>query len=174
MPGVFTNVHLATILEVVALLLVWFVLFRVAHLLLMVVRHGPLIGWAIGPMGVTILFLHEPSVLFLWLDVLIPAAVSGLTVYLGLFTPLSPLSLPHILPVEIVIVAAGVLITSTGDLVNAVRDIRHPLWGEARVLRNIQLLRAAYAKIYFTPFGYSYLNDHFNSSPTDLLRLLQG
>jgi len=46
------------------------------------------------------------------------------------------------------------------------------LWGEARILRTIQNLRATWARIYFTPFGYSYVRDRFGANPTELLQAL--
>jgi hypothetical protein len=74
--------------------------------------------------------------------------------------------------IEAFVIVCGVLIISTTDIVNALRDLRHPLWGEARVLRSIQTLRTSCAKIHFTPFGYSYLSDHFGSNPAELLQAI--
>jgi hypothetical protein len=108
----------------------------------------------------------------IWLDVLGPALVSGGVLYMGLFTSLSPVTLPQHPLVPVVVIACGVLLSSTGDFVNAWRDLRHPLWGEARILRSIQFLRATWARIHFTPFGHSYLSDHFKTTPTDLLQAL--
>jgi hypothetical protein len=172
MPGAFTTIHITNPLGVILFVILWFVLVKCVHLLLTLWRHDPLLGWAIGPLGVTIMFLHEPSVLYIWLDVLCPAFVSATVVYIGLFTPAAPLTLPHVPLLETLAVACGVALSSTGDLLNALRDLRHPLWGEARVLRSIQWLRATWARIHFTPFGYSYLSDHFGSNPTDLLQAL--
>src|SRR5216684_3469716 len=72
--------------------------------------------------------------------------------------------------VKILVIAVGVLLTSTGDFLDAMRDLRYPLWGEARILRSIQLLCARWATIHFTPFGLSYLRENFGSNPTDLLQ----
>ena len=172
MPHIPTSFHVTSYLGLAAFLVLWLVFFRCAHLFLTIFRHGPLVGWAIGPLGVTVLFLHEPPALYIWLDVLCPAIVSGTVLYVGLFTSLSPVTLPHSPFIEILIISCGVLITSTGDLINALQDVRHPLWGEARILRNMQNLRTTWAKIHFTPFGYTYLRDHFGSSPTDLMQAL--
>jgi hypothetical protein len=157
-------------LGLVVLLVLWLTLFECAHILTTLLRRGPLIGWAISPFGVTLMCLHEPSLFYLWLNVLCPAFVSGSVLYLGLFTSLSPLALPRGPLVEILVITAGVLFTSTTDFLNALRDMRHPLWGEARILRNIQNLRATWARIYFTPFGYSYVRDRFGANPTELLQ----
>ena len=172
MPDMFAGVHVNNVLGLLTLLVLWIVLFKCAHMLMLLLRRAPLIGWAIGPLGITLMCLHEPSTLFIWLDVVCPALVSGGILYLGLFTYLSPVVLPHHPVVQVLIIGCGVLITSTGDLINALHDLRHPLWGEARILRNMQNLRATWARIHFTPFGYSYVHDHFGSNPTDLLQAL--
>jgi hypothetical protein len=71
---------------------------------------------------------------------------------------------------EIVVIAIGTLILSTKDFLNMVLDLRYPLWGEARILRSIQYLRASCSTIHFTPFGLSYLRDHFDFTPADMLQ----
>ncbi len=172
MSGITANVHILNAVGLVVLLVLWIVLFKCTHVLMTLLRNDPLIGWAVGPLGVTIMSLHEPSLLYIWLDVLCPALVSGSILYVGLFTSLSPVELSHHPLVQIVVVTCGVLLTSAADIVNAFRDLRHPLWGEARILRNIQLLRATWTKVHFTPFGNSYLTDHFGFNPSDLLQVL--
>ena len=171
MPGLLASIHIFNPLGLVVLLILWIVLFKGAHILLPLLRHDPLIGWAVGPLGVTIMSLHEPSLFYIWLDVLCPACISGGVLYIGLFTRFAPLSLPHFPLVQILTVACGVLLTSTLDVVNAFRDVRHPLWGEARILRTILLFRVTWAKVHFTSFGQSYLSNHFGFSPTDLLQV---
>ncbi|MBV8695821.1 MAG: hypothetical protein JO125_09610 [Chloroflexi bacterium] len=172
MLGTLVGIHITNFLGLTMLLVLWIILFKFTHLLIMLLRHEPLIGWAIGPLGITIMSLHEPTAFYIWLDVLCPALVSAALLHLGLFTSLSPITLPHRPLIEIITIAIAVLLTSTGDVLNALRDLRYPLWGEARILRSIQTVRATWAKIHFTPFGYSYLNDHFGANPTDLLQAL--
>jgi hypothetical protein len=166
------NVHGVNVPGLVLLLLLWILLFKGTRLLVMLFRHDPLVGWAIGPLGITIMFVHEPSVLFIWLSMLCPAIVSGSVLYVGFFTSLSPVTLSHTLIMQVIVIGCGVLLSIIGDIFNVFQDLRHPLWGEARMLRSIQWLRATWARVHFTPFGYSYLNDHFGSSPTDLWQAL--
>lgn len=172
MHGLLSSVHVSNLPGLLGLLGLWIILFEGTHLLLSLLRHEPLIGWAVGPFGFTPLYLREPSTLYILLNVFLPALVSGFVLYIGLFTSIAPISLPHDLFLEVVIIAAGILITSTGDAMNTLRDLRYPLWGEARILRNIQTLRASWASIHFTPFGSSYLREQFGSNPTDLLSSL--
>ena len=166
------SVHGVNVPGLILLLLLWLLLFKGARLLVMLFRHDPLVGWAIGPLGITIMFVHEPTMLFIWLSVLCPAIVSGSVLYVGLFTSLSPVTLSHTLVMQVVGMGCGVLLSIAGDVFKVFQDHRYPLWGEARMLRSIQWLRATWARVHFTPFGYSYLNDHFGSSPTDLWQAL--
>jgi hypothetical protein len=172
MPVVLSGIHVANLLSLVVFLVLWIVLFECAHVLVTALRHGPLIGWAVGPLGVTVMFLQEPSTLYIWLNVLFPALVSGFVLYFGLFTSLSPITIKNHTLIKVVVIAVGVLLTSTVDFVNALRDVRYPLWGEARILRSLQLLQTSWARIHFTPFGLSYLRDHFGSNPTDLFQVM--
>ncbi|HLH60367.1 MAG TPA: hypothetical protein VKV20_01685 [Ktedonobacteraceae bacterium] len=171
MPTSMTGIHITNILGFIALLLVWIVLCEIAKMLVLLLRNDPLIGWAIGPLGISALFLSEPSIAYIIFKALFPALVSGCILYFGLFTTFpEPIVVPHHPFIEILVVAAGVLLTSTGDFLNALRDIRYPLWGEARILRTLQSMRASWATIHFTAFGLSYLRDHFHSTPTDILQ----
>jgi hypothetical protein len=164
-------VHITSLLGLLGFLVLWIMLFECAHILVALLRHDQLIGWAISPLGVTTLFLREPSLLYILLDTFFPAAVSGSALYIGLFTSLtSPLAISRYPWLEIVVIAAGILITSTKDFLNMFRDLRYPLWGEARILRSILYLRPGWARIHFTPFGLSYLHDHFNFTPADMLQ----
>lgn len=173
MPGASMNIHVTSIPGLVGFLVLWIVLFECAKLLAMVLRSDPLIGWAIGPLGISTLFLSEPSVVFIVFNALFPALVSGSTLYIGLFSAVSgPIILPHQPLIIIFVIVLGVLITSGGDFLNALRDLRYPLWGEARILRSIQFLRASWATIHFTSFGLVYLREHFGSNPRELLQAL--
>lgn len=175
MPGTMNmeSVHITNILGLIAFAVAWLVLFETTHMLLALGRNDRLIGWAIGPLGITTLFLREPSTLFILLNAFIPAIVSACFLYFGLFTAFpSPIAIPHHPLIEIIVVAVGVFITSAKDFGNALRDLRYPLWGEARILRSIQNLRASWASVHFTAFGLSYLRDNFDSNPNDLLKAL--
>jgi len=176
MPGASTSdmhIHITSLFGLVGFVVLWLGLVGGTRILLNALRSAPLIGWAIGPFGLSTLFLHEPSAGFVLLHALLPALVSGGVLYLGLFTSLpSPLALPHDFFAIVSALCSGIIVSSLGDWINALRDLRYPLWGEARVLRNLQYLHASWASIHFTPFGHSYLREHFGSNPTELLQAL--
>ena len=171
MSGTIASLYVTSIPRLIAYVFIWIILVECARILVRLYRNDQLVGWAVGPLGVSTLYLSEPSPVFILFNALFPAVVSAFVLYLGLFTALpSPLALPRNPLVEILVITLGVFITSTVDFLDALRDLRYPLWGEARILRNIQLLSASWASIHFTPFGLSYLREHFGSSPTDLLQ----
>jgi hypothetical protein len=175
MPGAIASLYVTSIPKLVAYVSIWIILVECARMLVRVYRNDPLVGWAVGPLGLSTLYLSEPSPVFILFNAFFPAMVSACVLYLGLFSALpSPLTLPRNPLVEILVITIGVLITSTIDFIDAMRDLRYPLWGEARILRSIQLLCASWASIHFTPFGLSYLREQFGSSPTDLLQLFSN
>jgi hypothetical protein len=175
MPGIHSSVHVHvnSILGLIGFIVLWLALVECTKVLIALLKNEPIIGWAIGPFGITPLILSEPTTFFILFNAFFPAVISGCIVFFGLFSALpSALALPHRPLIEIPVIAVGVLFTSAGNIFNALCDLRHPLWGEARILRNIQYLRASYASIHFTSFGISYLRQQFGSNPTDLLQAL--
>ncbi len=173
MPGTLASITVKSVPLLIAYVFIWIFLVACARILVSAYRHDPLVGWAVGPLGVSTVYLSEPSPIFILFSALFPAAVSAVVLYLEFFSILpDSLILPKNVLVEILVIVIGVLLTSTLDFLDALRDLRYPLWGEARILRNIQLLRASWASIHFTPFGLTYLREHFGSSPTDLMDLL--
>jgi len=172
MPKVIASIHIYTVLEFFLLVILWLVLSECAHVGVRLLRREPLIGWAVGPLGVTVMFVHEPSLLYICLDVLCPAIISGSFLYIGLSTDISLVVFPHNSPIPVLIVCCAIVIVNVVSFMRVWQDARYPLWGEARLLRTIQKLRGSWARIHFTPFGCSYLLDHFGSNPTDLLQAL--
>lgn len=171
MAAMHSGIEVTNIGGLIAFLVLWPILVVCSRLLISSLRNDPLICWAIGPLGFSTIYLGEPSSTAIILGAIVPAIVSGFILYFSLFSALpSPLTLPHRLLVEIPVIAGGMILTSAFDIMSAMRDLRHPLWGEARVLRTIQFLRASWASIHFTAFGINFLRDHFDITPSDLLQ----
>lgn len=172
MPNVLASIHIYTVLEFLLLVLLWLVSCECAHVGVRLLRREPLIGWAVGPLGVTVMFLYEPSLFYVCSDVLCSAIVSGCFLYVSLYTGFSSVIFPNDSSVPVLLVCCAVPIVCVATFMRLWQDARYPLWGEVRVLRTLQKLRASWARIHFTSFGCSYLLDHFGSNPTDLLRAL--
>jgi hypothetical protein len=168
-----SQVSITNFLGFMGFLVLWLGLVEGSKLLLKSLRKEPLLGWAISPLGVTTLFLYEPSLRFILASALVPALVSGGVLYIGLFSGLpGPVMLSHSPLMIFLTLLLGILLTCFGDWVNALRDLRYPLWGEARVLHNLHILRESWASIHFTQYGRTYLREHFGENPAELLHLL--
>ena len=176
MPGTASgsmHIHITNLFGLIGFVVLWLALVECTKLLCKAFRKDPLIGWSVGPFGISTLFLSTPSARFILLSTTFQTLVSGVILYLGLFTGLpAPLVLPRNPLVIIFVLVLGMLLTSVSDWATALRDLYFPLWGEVRILRNIHYLRASRATIHFTPFGLSYLREHFSSNPTELLQVL--
>src|SRR6266571_2464574 len=113
MPGTIASLYVTSIPGLVTYLLIWIVLVECARILVRAYRNDPLVGWAVGPLGVSTLYLSEPSPVFILFNALFPAVVSAFVLYLGLFTALpSPLTLPNNPLVEILVITCGVKLVS--------------------------------------------------------------
>src|SRR5258708_20523971 len=135
MPNTVTRIHITSIPGLVGYVILWIILCECATMLATLLRHHPFIGSAVGPLGLSSLFVSEPSIVFILFNALFPAAISACVLYFGLFTALpSPIFLPHHLFVETLVICGGVLLTCTGDFLDFVRDLQYPLWGEAPCL----------------------------------------
>src|SRR5437667_4215607 len=135
MPKVIASIHIYTVLEFFLLVILWLVLSECAHVGVRLLRREPLIGWAVGPLGVTVMFVHEPSLLYICLDVLCPAIISGSFLYIGLSTDISLVVFPHNSPIPVLIVCCAIVIVNVVSFMRVWQDARYPLWGEARLLR---------------------------------------
>src|SRR5215471_8298379 len=125
MPGTLASITVKSVPLLVAYVFIWIFLVACARVLVRVYRHDPLVGWAVGPLGVSTLYVSEPSPIFILFNALFPAVVSAVVLYFEFFSILpSPLVLPKNLLFEILFITIGVLITSTLDFLDALRDLR--------------------------------------------------
>src|SRR5260370_15169041 len=143
MPNTVTRIHITSIPGLVGYVILWIILCECARMLATALRNDPLIGWAVGPLGISTLFVSEPSIVFILFNALFPAAISACVLYFGLFTALpSPIFLPHHLFVETLVICGGGLFLCIGDFLDVVRDLRDPLCGVACVLFIIHIFQA--------------------------------
>jgi hypothetical protein len=161
--------------ELTALILLWILAYVGTCLMLTALRADPPVGWSVGPFGISAIFLRAPSALYCLWQLLLPALVAALVLYFGLFYTSPPpiLGLPHTPGAEVVAVLVGAVGMSGGNMRRIVRDVRYPLWGEARMLHAVQHARALGGKVYFTTFGRIYLREEFDTTPQDLLQALR-
>ena len=56
MPVISTSIHISNPLGLAGFVILWIILFECAHVLVTLLRNGPLIGWAVSPLGVTVMY----------------------------------------------------------------------------------------------------------------------
>jgi hypothetical protein len=146
------------------LLFVGVVVIATAHELVHVViarRHGyPVICVAINPIGVMLIFEDAPVPRYWLLQFTLPLLVTWALGYLWLLLLMALLGVPEQLALlagrpDVTALATGVvaLATSGGDLVAFVMELRKPLWGDERVLRDFRILRKLPALVHFLAAG---------------------
>jgi hypothetical protein len=160
--------------ELTTVILLWILAYALTYLLVSSLRADPLIGWSIGPFGISTIFLREPSWPYRLLQLFLPAIVAALVMDLGLFhlTPPPIPSLPHTPAAEVPIAVLSGLAVSSGSIRRIVRDLRYPLWGEARMLHTLHHVRSLGGKVFFTAFGRIYVREAFGTTPQDFLQAL--
>jgi hypothetical protein len=150
----------------------WLVAFQIACWLVAVAQRKALVCWSVGPLGVSAVYLQQPSAGLLAAQVGVPAlAVAGAT-YVGLYVvsppPIAGLDLR---PVAEAATSAVAAVAAMGvQVLRLVWDLRFPLWGEARVLACVQRSRALGALVHFTPAGRDFLRERFGATPREFLR----
>ncbi len=77
MPGTLASIYVTSIPKLVAYVLIWIILVTCARIVVRVYRNDPLVGWAVGPLGVSTLYLTEPSPVFILFNAIFPAVVSA-------------------------------------------------------------------------------------------------
>src|SRR2546430_875636 len=103
---------------------------------------------ALNPVGVAVVFEDTPSRSYWIWQVALPMAVTALVSYVWLLvmvtypSQLQPSMLARgvadSLPFLAVILA---VLTSGGDILGLILELRRPLWGEDRILRDLRVLR---------------------------------
>lgn len=150
--------------EVVVWLAVGFValigLHELTHVLVARWHGHPTVCVAFSPLSVAVVFEDSPRPRYWLAQVILPAAVSWAVSYAWLASGLAMFSALQARPMVDdpmaflpILVTLLTLLTSGGDLATAVVEVRKPLWGEARVHRDFQVLRKIPGVVLFTSFG---------------------
>ena len=159
------------ILAIVAWLLVYHLVYRLTAL----ARDPSLICWSVGPLGLRVVPLREPSagqrLLQLFLAGGVLAGVAYTTLYV--LEPPPIVGLEPALEGRALTVAIPVAVLTLYRLVAIFREHRFPLWGEARVMASVQRSLATGAVIIFTPAGRAFVRDRFGATPTEFLRMVR-
>ncbi len=149
-------------------LVVWLVLgflavvvfHELTHVLIAHSHGHPMVCVAVNVIGVAVVFEDSPRTRYWLSQVTLPAVVTWLVSYAWLYvlvTYPSPLSarLPFEDPASglPLFVTALTVLTSGGDILSAIKEIRRPLWGEERIHRDFAVLRRIPNLMMFTAHG---------------------
>ena len=115
---------------------------------------------AVNPVGVAVVFEDTPSHAYWIWQVALPMTVTAIVGYLWLLVMVTYRSqvqpsmaargVADSLPLIAVIMA---ILTSGGDILGLVLEVRRPVWGEERILRDLRILRKLPAMVRFTEYG---------------------
>lgn len=154
--------------------IVLMVLHELAHVAVARAHGYPVVCLALSPFAVGIVFLDQPHRRYWLYQVAVPMAVTAVVTYLGLFA-LAPASLATrvVLPQDALwpwgISWLLALLTSSGDILSMATEMRMPVTGQDRVVRDVRFLRKSRSLIRFTPFGLRYLRSAFGLSAAEFL-----
>ena len=136
------------------------VLHEATHWVIAKVHGHPLVCVAVNPVGVCVVFEDEPRLRYWLLQVALPAAVSWVVCYVwlyGVFTFPAPYQARFDVQRAIdslpLIVTLLTLLTSGGDIASGWVEVRKPLWGDARIVRDFQVLKKIPSVVLFTAHG---------------------
>jgi hypothetical protein len=155
--------------------LLWLVVYHAAFWAVALIRDPSLVCWSLGPFGISVVSLRQPSVFRVATQLLAAAVALGCTDYASLYLLMPPpiAGLGHAASVRALAVVLPIVALSAIHLFGVVRERLHPLWGEARVLSGVQRGVATGARIYFTPTGRSFLRERFDATPAEFLRMVR-
>lgn len=152
--------------------------YYVACWLVAMMRRDALVCWAVGPLGISAVYLREPSRSLLVAQVGVPALLVACASYMGLSlvqpAPLLPfVPRDHHLMTRLGTVALVALGVCGVQCLRLLADRRYPVWGEVRVLVSVQRSRALGARIHFTAVGRAFLRERFGVTPSELLHIVR-
>ncbi len=156
-------------------IIIWWLIYNFVYWLTAVVRDRSLVAWSIGPLGVSVVALREPSFAQRLLQLTLAGCALAVLVYASVYVvhPQPILGLSHTATDEALTVLIPVVAFTLVRLVLIARDRRFPLWGEARVMAAVQRSRATGAVVFFTSTGRAYLRERFGATPHEFLRMVR-
>ena len=168
------DVHIYPFYLVVVFLL-WIVVYHIAFWTVALIRDPSLVCWSLGPFGISVVSLRQPSLSRVGTQLAAAAVALGCTAYGSLYLLMPPpiAGLDRAASVRALAVALPIVALSAIHLVGVVRDRIHPLWGEARVMSGVQRSVATGARVYFTPTGRAFLRERFDATPAEFLRMVR-
>jgi hypothetical protein len=163
------------ILYLASVVLLWLLVYHVTYWLTETLNDPSLVCWSVGPLGLSAVSLREPRLPRLLWQFLISGLALGAVAYVCLFAlrPRPIMGLDQDPASRAVAASVPVIALTLVQLVGVIRARRYPLWGEARVMAQVQRSQATGATIVFTPLGRAFLRDRFGATPGEFTRMVR-
>jgi membrane protease YdiL (CAAX protease family) len=163
------------VLYLASVIAIWLLVYHITYWLTETLNDPSLVCWSIGPLGLSAVSLREPRAGRIFSRLFISGVVLGAVAYICLFALQPPpiMGLDQDPASRAVAAAIPALILTLMQLVGVVRARRYPLWGEARVLAQVQRSQATGATIIFTTLGRAFLRDRFGATPGEFTRMVR-
>lgn len=163
-------------LYLIAMALIWLLIYHIAYAITAIARDRSLVCWGVGPFGFTVIGMRRPGWGQMAARLVCAGVALGVAAFVSLFIvqPAPITGLPLMFSDRLTLIAALVVMATILRLVANLRDWRFPLWGEARVLANVQRSIATGAVLFFTPLGRAFLRDRFGATPNEFLQTIRS
>jgi hypothetical protein len=163
------------VLYLVSVIVIWLLVYHITYWLTETLNDPTLVCWSVGPLGLSAVSLREPRLARLITRLAITGLVVGALVYACLFAlhPAPIMGLDQDPASRAVAAFIPVVVLTLIQLVGVIRARRFPLWGEARVMAQVQRSQATGAIIVFTALGRVFLRDRFGATPGEFTRMVR-
>lgn len=158
-----------------SVVILWLIVYHIAFRAMAIARDPSVVCWSVGPFGVSTVSLQGPPLRRHFAQLGVSALALATTAYANLFViePAPISGLQHSLVTQVFTVAVPVVALTGTHLLGILRELRFPLWGDARVLTGVQRSLAMGARVYFTSAGRTYLSERFGATPHEFLRMVR-
>jgi drug/metabolite transporter (DMT)-like permease len=163
------------ILYLASVVVIWLLVYHITYWLSETLNDSSLVCWSVGPLGLSSVSLREPRLPRLLWQFLISGVVLGAVTYVCLFSlrPSPIMGLDQDGASRAIAATIPVIALTLIQLVGVIRARRYPLWGEARVMAQVQRSQATGATIVFTALGRAFLRDRFGATPGEFTRMVR-
>jgi hypothetical protein len=165
------HIHIL-IIPVITLIILWGATNQFLALMLAQIGRRSLLAWSLGLNGISAIYLRKPAAITRFLQLLVPLGGAALAAYAWLMVahPAPIAGLPPGRATNIALATIETLVFGSPHLWGAVRELRFPLWGEARFIDRVA---RGQHPVVFTATGRAYLRERFGASPEEFLRIVR-
>ncbi len=159
------------ILAVVGFVAVWLTAYQILALLFAQLARGSLAAWSLSIFGIAAIYLRKPHALVRFVQFVFPLVGAAVATYwLGRMQPPPITGLPTIKYTNSGFAAVLTLILGAPRIIGAFRELRYPLWGEARFIDRVARGQSSIA---FTTVGRAYIRQRFDATPEEFVRIVR-